>query len=112
MASIISELRKVSSKLLKKGAVGTGSPLVVKRAKVLNEKSSFHVKEAYKALRTNVVFSVPHEGAKKIIVTSALAGEGKSTNCLNLAISFAQDCSGFRSIRRLMSSLTSRTEEI
>lgn len=90
MAKLISNLRKIPSKVLKTGNLNTGSPLVVKRAKVLNDKSSFHVKEAYKALRTNVVFTIPHEGAKKIIVTSALAGEGKSTNCLNLAISFAQ----------------------
>ena len=90
MANIISSLRKISSKMAKKPYMGTSSPLVVKRAKVLNDKSSFHVKEAYKALRTNIVFSIPHDGAKKIIVTSALAGEGKSTNCLNLAISFAQ----------------------
>ena len=90
MANFISGLRKFSSKFTKKGNLGSGSPLVVKRAKVLNEKSSFHVKEAYKALRTNVVFTIPREGAKRIIVTSALAGEGKSTNCLNLAISFAQ----------------------
>jgi len=90
MANIISSIRKISSKMTKKPYMGTNSPLIVKRAKVLNEKSSFHVKEAYKALRTNIVFSIPHDGAKKIIVTSALAGEGKSTNCLNLAISFAQ----------------------
>jgi len=90
MANIVSNLRKFSSKFLRKDAINAGSPLIVKRAKVLNDKSSFHVKEAYKALRTNIVFTIPHDGAKRIIVTSALAGEGKSTNCLNLAISFAQ----------------------
>ena len=90
MPKIISTLRKLPAKILKKGISTQSSPLVVKRARVLNDKSSFHVKEAYKALRTNVVFTIPHDGAKKIIVTSALAGEGKSTNCLNLAISFAQ----------------------
>ena len=90
MANFISGLRKFSLKFTKNGALSAGSPLVVKKAKVLNDKSSFHVKEAYKAPRTNVVFTIPREGAKKIIVTSALAGEGKSTNCLNLAISFAQ----------------------
>lgn len=89
MSNLISDIRKFSTKFIGKPG-SSGSPLVVKRAKVLNEKSSFHVKEAYKALRTNIVFAVPREGAKRIIVTSALAGEGKSTNCLNLAISFAQ----------------------
>ncbi len=90
MANIVSNMRKFSSKLLRKDAINAGSPVSMKRAKVLNDKSSFHVKEAYKALRTNIVFTIPHDGAKRIIVTSALAGEGKSTNCLNMAISFAQ----------------------
>ena len=90
MSSIISNLRKIPAKLLKNSAIATSSPVAVKRARVLNEKSSFHVKEAYKALRTNILFAIPNEKTKRIIVTSALAGEGKSTNCLNLAISFAQ----------------------
>ena len=62
MAKIVSNIRKISAKLLKNSSMNTSSPLAVKRAKVLGEKSSFHVKEAYKALRTNVVFSVPHDG--------------------------------------------------
>ena len=57
---------------------------------ILSDDAPFFVKEAYKALRTNIIFSLPIDECKKIAVTSALAGEGKSTNCLNLAISFAQ----------------------
>ena len=60
------------------------------RERVLNEDTPFQVKEAYKALRTNLIFSLPTVGCKKIIVTSALSSEGKSTNCLNIAISFAE----------------------
>ncbi len=60
------------------------------RDKVLSNKTSFQVKEAYKALRTNIIFSLPQEGCKKISVTSSIASEGKSTNCLNLAITFAE----------------------
>lgn len=60
------------------------------REKILNNKTSFHVREAYKALRTNLIFSLPSEKCKKIIITSALASEGKSTNCLNLAVTFAE----------------------
>lgn len=60
------------------------------RDKILNSKSSFHVRESYKALRTNLIFSLPSDSCKKIIITSALASEGKSTNCLNLAITFAE----------------------
>ncbi len=57
---------------------------------ILNKDSSFHVREAYKALRTNLLFSLPSDECKKIAITSAYASEGKSTNCLNLAISFAE----------------------
>jgi protein-tyrosine kinase len=63
-----------------------------KRAKeiLLNEESPFHVKEAYKALRTNVMFSVSANKGKVIGITSAVSGEGKSTTALNLAITFAE----------------------
>lgn len=57
---------------------------------ILNEDSPFAVVEAYKALRTNVLFSLPNSGAKCIGVTSATKGEGKSSTALNLAISFSQ----------------------
>lgn len=57
---------------------------------ILQNEAPFFVREAYKALRTNIIFSLPTDECKKIAVTSALAGEGKSTNCLNLAISFAE----------------------
>lgn len=60
------------------------------REKVLNSKTTFHVREAYKALRTNLIFSLPSDACKKILITSALASEGKSTNSLNLAITFAE----------------------
>lgn len=60
------------------------------REKVLNAESSFYIKEAYKTLRTNITFSMPHEGCKKFLVTSSLAAEGKSTNCINIAITFAE----------------------
>ena len=53
------------------------------------EKKEFAVTEAYKALRTNVNFSVVKEEKKIISITSPSAGEGKTTTCVNLAISFA-----------------------
>ncbi len=60
------------------------------REKLINESSSFYIREAYKTLRTNITFSMPYEGCKKFIITSSLASEGKSTNCANLAITFAE----------------------
>ncbi len=57
---------------------------------VLSADSPFSVVEAYKALRTNVIFSLPDSPSKCIGVTSATKGEGKSSTALNLAISFSQ----------------------
>lgn len=57
---------------------------------ILRENSPFIVKEAYKAMRTNIIFSLPGAGCKCIAVTSAGRNEGKTTNSLNLAISFGQ----------------------
>ncbi|MEE0873339.1 MAG: CpsD/CapB family tyrosine-protein kinase [Ruminococcus sp.] len=57
---------------------------------LLSEQSPFTVKEAYKSLRTNVMFSLPGNDSKCIGVVSADRGDGKSSVALNLAISFAQ----------------------
>lgn len=57
---------------------------------LLSENSSFQTREAYKSLRTNVLFSLPGSGSKCIGIVSATRGEGKSTVAINLAISFAQ----------------------
>lgn len=57
----------------------------------LTEKTPFAVQEAYKMIRTNIMFSVPGDGCKKIIVTSSNQGEAKSTTSINIAISFAQN---------------------
>ncbi len=61
------------------------------RRHILNKNSSFHVKEAYKTLRTNIRFFLHGNNCKKICITSSAMGEGKSITVLNLAISFAED---------------------
>lgn len=57
---------------------------------ILDDESGFAVQEAYKALRTNVIFSLPGNGPKCIGITSATKGNGKSTTALNTAIAFGQ----------------------
>lgn len=57
---------------------------------IVGNRHSFLFSEAYKSLRTNVLFSLPKEGCRKIIITSPLAGEGKSTVSSHLAASFAE----------------------
>ena len=63
---------------------------VNQRRHILTNHSSFHVQEAYKALRTNIRFFLADSGCKKFCITSSAASEGKSITILNLAISFAQ----------------------
>ncbi len=60
------------------------------RAYILSPKTDFYVREAYKSLRTNIIFSLPNEGCKRICVTSAIASEGKSITVLNIALTFAE----------------------
>jgi capsular exopolysaccharide synthesis family protein len=64
---------------------------VEERRGLLTESTSFTTTEEYKMLRSSVSFaaSTSAEGCKIIGITSALPKEGKTTTCLNLAISFA-----------------------
>ncbi len=79
-------------KLFKKGKASkrTSKDFHQERRYILNKRSDFYTKEAYKSLRTNIIFSIPSESCRKVCVTSAVAGEGKSITVLNLAISFAE----------------------
>jgi len=46
--------------------------------------------EAYRALRTNINFNAIALGVRSLLITSAEAGEGKSTTAVNLAILMAR----------------------
>lgn len=60
-------------------------------AHILTDEAPFSIKEAYKTTRTNILFALAgQEGCKKIVLTSAEPGEGKTTTALNLSITFAQ----------------------
>lgn len=60
------------------------------RSHLLTAKSPFGVQEAYRALRTNVMFSLPGSECKCVGVTSPNPSDGKSTTASNLAIALAQ----------------------
>ncbi len=57
---------------------------------MLCEGLSFDAAEAYKCLRTNLLFSLPNKPCRILGVTSPARGEGKSTTAVNLAYTFAQ----------------------
>lgn len=52
--------------------------------------SRFAVVEAYKAIRTNIMFVLAQNNGKVITLSSADANEGKSTTAVNIAITFSQ----------------------
>ncbi|MCR5165778.1 MAG: CpsD/CapB family tyrosine-protein kinase [Oscillospiraceae bacterium] len=66
------------------------SSSTARREFVLSETTPFAIKEAYKTARTNLVFSLASSDAKIVVVSSCAPSEGKSTNCLNLAIAMAE----------------------
>lgn len=73
-------------KLISKKRKDTAKRTVV----LLDESTPFAVKEAYKAARTNLMFMFAEHERKCVSVTSSFPGEGKTTTCANIAISFAQ----------------------
>ena len=57
---------------------------------IINESIKSPIGEAYRAIRTNIQFSMPKGQLKTILVTSSTPGEGKSTTAANLAITMAE----------------------
>lgn len=68
------------------------TPDNIRRRFLLASKTGpFQYLEAYNSLRTNLKFVSMNQECRKIIVTSAIPGEGKSSVAINLAVSLAQD---------------------
>lgn len=60
-------------------------------AELFGKDLSFAASEAYKLLRTNLLFALPDEQKCRVVgITSSLGGEGKSTTSLNLAYMLAE----------------------
>ncbi len=56
----------------------------------LSENTPFQVTEAYKTLRTNLLFALAAGKSKAVVISSAMPSEGKSATCANLAIAMSQ----------------------
>lgn len=57
---------------------------------MLKAESPFEMKEAYNDIRLNLLFAKTEEKCPVYAITSADCDEGKTTNALNIALSFAQ----------------------
>lgn len=68
------------------------TPGKIRRRFLLASKTGpFQYLEAYNSLRTNLKFVSMNQECRKIIVTSAIPGEGKSSVAINLAVCLAQE---------------------
>ena len=76
-----------------------GLPILGEVGRWRSDKGEFHLvkrgervpeREAYSMLRTNVRFSTLGKSVQVVLVTSANAGEGKSTTAANLAVAVAE----------------------
>ena len=63
----------------------------LEEAHIIDDNTPFAIREAYKALYTNIRYLNIDGKCKKIVVTSAVSGEGKTTLSVNLAITLAQN---------------------
>lgn len=68
----------------------SSAPIFDASKMLLSGSSSFAMQEAYKTMRTNIIFSLPGKGCKCIGIISANRGEGKSSIAANLSLSLAQ----------------------
>ena len=55
----------------------------------VSKNSTSPLSEQFRALRTNLQFTMAHEGAKTVLLTSSMSGEGKSFVAINLATTLA-----------------------
>jgi len=75
----------------KNGSAKVSSGKTGKESSVICDNMNFAAKEAYKRLRTNIIFSFPNEGKCRVVgVTSAQPGEGKTVSSINLAYSLSE----------------------
>jgi len=58
--------------------------------KIIDDNSKFIITEAYRALRSNLRYTLRKDGCKIIMINSPMPEDGKSTTCANLGITMAQ----------------------
>ena len=58
--------------------------------RIMHEKPTSEAAEAYRMIRTNLMYVAPEAGQRTLLFTSPGSGEGKTTTVSNLAIAFSQ----------------------
>lgn len=83
--------RSVWKRLMGKPNISTENGRIVRdyEERLISENAPFAVSEAFKLLRTNVSYSKTSDGTPVYVISSTVAGAGKSIISSNLALSFA-----------------------
>ena len=69
---------------------------ILSDADLITKNSNPMLSEALKSARTNLIYALSDtDGGKCMLMTSALAAEGKTTTCINLAVTLAQQNTAF-----------------
>ncbi len=79
----------MSKKSKSSSSVSSSSRYILSNSPI-NPSLKFRIEEAYKSIRTNIMFSIMKKGCKIVVVTSGSANEGKTTTTVNLAVSISQ----------------------
>lgn len=66
-------------------------PKTMARNLIVHTNSKSVISEQFRTIRTNIKFSMTDKDLKTIVITSAGAGEGKSTISANIAVAFSQE---------------------
>ena len=76
--------------LFKKNNTQSGNDTLIGTSSSVSSTTLFAIREAYKTIRTNLILNLDDKPCHIITITSSVAGEGKSTSSINLAIAIAQ----------------------
>jgi len=85
-----SAMKKITASLPSRASSGNGSKRHKPTGLVTVHDARSSSAEAYRTLRTNLMFSQAVSTLRTIVITSPSPGEGKTTTAANLAVSFAQ----------------------
>ncbi|MGN7476654.1 CpsD/CapB family tyrosine-protein kinase [Solibacillus silvestris] len=77
-------------RIRKKNKKSSRRTKLARKLVTISETKSF-ILEQFRTIRTNIMFLMPDQQLKTILVTSSTPGEGKSTNAANLGVVFAQE---------------------
>lgn len=84
------KLRRILPGRLKNLRLGREKAKSGRYDKIIDDNSKFVISEAYRALRSNLRYTLRKDGCKIIMINSPMPEDGKSTTCANLGITMAQ----------------------